>query len=80
MVCLVKALGRILFVTILVSSAYLHLNNSETYVTDFTANYSHLTKYAGKHDLGALLPTASTVRIKVIIDRLAPMHKNSRSF
>lgn len=65
MVCFVKALGRILFVTILVSSAYLHLNKPETYASDFTANYNHLTECVGKHAPGVLLPTASTVSINL---------------
>lgn len=38
--CLTKTVGRLLFVTLLFSSAYLHLTNQAKYVTEFTQNYN----------------------------------------
>ncbi len=54
--CLTKTLGRLLFVTILVSSAYLHLSKPQNYVEDLNNNYEFLTEYAGKYLPGYLPP------------------------
>ena len=37
--CLTRALGRILFVTIIASSAYLHLNKPQNTVDEAKDNY-----------------------------------------
>jgi len=67
--CTVKTLGRILFITILASSAYLHLSRPETYVNDFRTNWANLTECTGKYMPG-ILPAAPTVSMTIIKDQL----------
>jgi len=38
--CITRTLGRLLFVTILVSSAYLHLSKPQSFVQDLSNNYT----------------------------------------
>ena len=63
--CVTKTLGRILFVTILVSQAYLHLNKPDNYAADFNTNWTHLTECVAKYAPG-VLPAASSVSMQTI--------------
>lgn len=58
--CIVKTLGRLLFVTLLVSSAYIHLTKPQNSVEELSTNYSEVFECAGKYIPG-ILPPASIV-------------------
>lgn len=62
MSCITKSIGRLLFVTFLVSSAYLHISKPDTFTNTFTNNWNHLTECAGKH-LPGLLPNLENVSL-----------------
>lgn len=55
-----KVIGRLLIVTVLISSAYLHLSKPDTHTTLFTANYNHVID-ATKSFASGVLPQADTV-------------------
>lgn len=55
--CLTRALGRILFVTIIVSSAYLHLNKPQNTIEEAKSNYASLFKCINQLAPG-ILPAA----------------------
>jgi hypothetical protein len=47
--CVTKTLGRLLFVTFLISTAYLHLTKHQDYTEGFANNYEEFTKCTGKY-------------------------------
>lgn len=51
-----RTLGRLLFVTILISSAYLHLNKPQTFVESLSTNYKEFAHFAGKEVIRHLPP------------------------
>ncbi len=62
MSCVAKYLGRLLFVTLLVSSAYLHISKPQEYVNSFSANYSEGIECINQHIKGfPALPAVSEV-------------------
>lgn len=58
--CITKSVGRLLFVTFLVSSAYLHISKPETFTTTLTTNWNQLSECVGKH-LPGVLPSLENV-------------------
>lgn len=59
---LTQSLGRLLFVTILISSTYLHVTKPKSYVDGFTHNYTHLVSFADEHLPGlSFLPAVNDV-------------------
>lgn len=68
--CLTRALGRILFVTIIVSSAYLHLNKPQNTIDEAKNNYVQLFDCVNQLAPG-VLPAAETVFYFNYSDELA---------
>ncbi len=64
--CLTKTLGRLLFVTILVSSAYLHLSKPQNSTSDLSSNYTQLVQLVNQHVAPGVLPPAEIVFYFVI--------------
>lgn len=58
--CLTRTLGRLLFVTIIISSAYLHLSKPQNYTEDLSSNYAQFTQLVNQH-LPGYLPPAEAV-------------------
>lgn len=54
--CITKTIGRLLFVTLLISSAYLHLTKPQNFAEDLSTNYSEIVECVGKHVPGYLPP------------------------
>lgn len=54
--CIVKTIGRLLFVTLLISSAYLHLTKPQNFAENLSTNYSEIVECVGKHVPGYLPP------------------------
>jgi len=60
--CITKFLGRLLFVTLLVSSTYLHISKPQDYVDSFIHHYNHLNGCGSKHLAGIItFPAADAV-------------------
>lgn len=76
--CFVKLIGRLLFVTLLISSAYLHLSKPQNFTEDLSNNYSQVVECA-KH-LPGYLPPVSTVFTYLMKDQLDPFQQNFGSF
>jgi len=60
-----KFIGRLLFITLLVSLAYLHVTKPQNYVEGFKTNYNHLVEFVNSHINGLpfSLPATSSVII-----------------
>ena len=43
--CIIKFLGRLLFVTLLISCAYLHISKPQNYQKDFAHGYEHISEH-----------------------------------
>jgi len=67
--CITKFLGRLLFVTLLVSSTYLHISKPQDYVDSFTNHYNHLNEWGSKHLAGLIIFPAADAVIFILILR-----------
>ena len=59
--CLTKTLGRLLFVTIIASSAYLHLSKPENYTKELSENYRQLGLFFNEHVTPGVIPPPQLV-------------------
>ena len=59
--CITKTLGRLLFVTIILSSAYLHLSKPQNYTEDLSSNYAQFVKLVNEHVTPGVIPPAEVV-------------------
>ena len=69
--CLTKTLGRLLFVTIIASSAYLHLTKPSNYTEDLSSNYATFVSLVNQHAGPGVVPPAEAVMYLVTKDQLA---------
>jgi hypothetical protein len=69
--CLTKTLGRLLFVTIIASSAYLHLTKPSNYTEDLSSNYATFVSLVNQHAGPGVVPPAEVVMYLVTTDQLA---------
>ncbi len=57
---IIKTIGRLLIITVLISSAYLHISKPEASLELFKNNYNHTTTFVEKYAPG-VLPIHNTV-------------------
>ena len=78
--CITKTVGRLLFVTILFSSAYLHLSKPQNYTSELSSNYSQFHQLFTQYAKPGVIPPAELVHF-LFIDRLTgPFGAKSSDF